>query len=78
MDGSFFLLRLLAANMVLGIWLWWGTGDGSSWLLEHAMWRSFAFVWFIVRRRFNLFCYVMDIRYTCARFAHTSTTNCLI
>ncbi|TAK72656.1 MAG: murein biosynthesis integral membrane protein MurJ, partial [Gammaproteobacteria bacterium] len=34
-----FMLRLIAANVVIGIWLWLGAGDLSDWTTHHAFWR---------------------------------------
>ncbi len=34
-----FLLRLLAANVVVALWLWFGAGDIQDWITHHAMWR---------------------------------------
>ncbi|EKD71394.1 MAG: hypothetical protein ACD_46C00194G0008 [uncultured bacterium] len=39
-DGwKLFSIRIIAANLVLGIWLWIGAGDINTWLTQHAMWR---------------------------------------
>lgn len=39
-DGwGFFGFRLVAANVVLGLWLWFGAGDMQSWLMHHSLWR---------------------------------------
>lgn len=39
-DGWFsFSLRLGTANVVLAIWLWFGSGDLSTWTTQHALWR---------------------------------------
>lgn len=34
-----FSLRLLGANAVLGLWLWWGAGDMATWITQDAWWR---------------------------------------
>lgn len=34
-----FSLRLLAANLVLALWLWWGAGDLNTWIAQTAFWR---------------------------------------
>ncbi|EKD55384.1 MAG: hypothetical protein ACD_60C00012G0009 [uncultured bacterium] len=39
-DGwKFFAFRLLFANVVLAIWLWFGSGDLQEWLVHPVMWR---------------------------------------
>ncbi len=40
-DGwKFFSFRLVFANSVLAIWLWFGSGDLQEWITHHAMWRG--------------------------------------
>lgn len=34
-----FFLRIVAANVVLGIWLWFSAGSIETWIAEHALWR---------------------------------------
>lgn len=36
---KFFAVRLLFANLVLALWLTWGTGEATSWLSQSAVWR---------------------------------------
>lgn len=39
-DGwKLFALRLLFANVVLGIWLWFGAGDIHTWITQAILWR---------------------------------------
>ena len=39
-DGwQIFAIRISIANVVLGIWLWIGSGDLNSWLTARALWR---------------------------------------
>lgn len=39
-DGwGFFTFRLIFANVLLGIWLWYGAGDIQDWITQHAVWR---------------------------------------
>jgi len=39
-DGwGFFGFRLFAANAVLAVWLWFGSGDMQSWVTHHSLWR---------------------------------------
>lgn len=39
-DGwKLFALRLTISNVILAVWLWFGSGDLSTWIAEHAMWR---------------------------------------
>lgn len=34
-----FIFRLLMANTILGIWLWFGSGELNTWITSHALWR---------------------------------------
>lgn len=34
-----FALRLMIANLILAVWLWFGAGDLNDWLTHHALWR---------------------------------------
>lgn len=34
-----FAIRLVSANIVLAIWLWFGSGDLTDWMTHHALWR---------------------------------------
>lgn len=34
-----FFLRLISANIVLAMWLWWGAGELQDWLSATAVWR---------------------------------------
>ncbi len=34
-----FAARLIAANLILGLWLWWGAGDLTTWMSQHLVWR---------------------------------------
>lgn len=43
-----FAARLLAANVVLGVWLWFGAGDLSAWLSHPAMWRITHLIFLLV------------------------------
>jgi putative peptidoglycan lipid II flippase len=37
---KFFMYRLLFANMLVGIWLWFGSGDLQAWITNSAAWRG--------------------------------------
>lgn len=34
-----FGLRIMIANIVLAVWLWFGSGELNTWITQHAMWR---------------------------------------
>lgn len=39
-DGwKLFAIRITVANVILGLWLWFGAGDLQNWIVHHAMWR---------------------------------------
>lgn len=37
---KFFAFRLIIANTLLAVWLWYGAGDLSEWTTHHAVWRG--------------------------------------
>lgn len=37
---QFFAGRLIFANTLLAVWLWFGTGDLQEWMTHHALWRG--------------------------------------
>jgi len=36
---GYFIFRLAFANVILGIWLWYGAGDLQDWITNHWQWR---------------------------------------
>jgi putative peptidoglycan lipid II flippase len=39
-DGwKLFAIRIGIANLAVGLWLWFGSGDINTWIMEHALWR---------------------------------------
>jgi putative peptidoglycan lipid II flippase len=52
-----FFLRLFAANVAIGLWMWFGAGDLNHWMTQGALWRyshlllllsSTVFIYFVI------------------------------
>lgn len=55
-DGwMFFAFRLLFANVLLGIWLWYGAGDLQEWVTQRAAWRALHLMYLLVSAVFVYF-----------------------
>lgn len=45
---KFFAFRLLFANVLLAVWLWFGAGELQDWLTHHALWRGLHLMYLLV------------------------------